>query len=115
MDVAREQQHAGGCREHEHDADDRFLHVGPAAFRPCQQQSAAERCRQRGDLRRRAAGVETDAIGEEHAAARDLRDREVDENDSAREHLRAERNVRRGDEQTGRERRPQDRQLDRVH
>ncbi len=56
--VAREQQHAAGRAEHEHDADDRFLHVGPDALGPREQQRAAERRRQRGDLHRDACGLE---------------------------------------------------------
>ena len=99
--IAREQQHAAGRGEHEHDADDRLLHVGPAALGPRQQQRAGERGGECGDLHRDAPGVETEAIGEDDAAAGDLRDREVDEHDAAREHLRAERHVRRGHEQAG--------------
>ena len=62
-------------------------------------------------------GLEPEPVGEQHAAAGDLRDREVDEHDAAREHLHAERHVRRGDEQPGDERRQQDRKLERprVH
>jgi len=42
MDVACEQEHAAGRAQDDDDADDRFLHVGIEALRPCQKQSAAK-------------------------------------------------------------------------
>src|SRR4029079_17365336 len=76
------------------------------------QKRTTQRGGQRGDLHRDALGLEADLIGNEYAAARDLRDGEVDEHDAAREHLRAERNVCRGDEQAGDQRREHDREVD---
>ena len=94
--------------EHENDADHRFLHVRPDALRPGQEQRAGEGGGERRDLNRDALGLESDLVGEHHAAAGDLGDRQVDEDDSAREHLHAQRHVRRGDEQARQERRQQD-------
>ncbi len=112
--VAREQQHAAGRTEDEHHADHRFLHLGPDALGPGQEQRAAERRGQRGDLHGDAFGLEAEAVGEQHAAAGDLRDRQIDEHDAARQHLHAQRHVGRGHQQSGSERRQEDRQLDRA-
>ena len=63
---------------------------------------------ERRDLHRGALRLPAEAVGEDHAEPGDLRHREVDEHDAALEHLHAERHVRRGHEQAGDERRPQD-------
>jgi len=102
--VGGEEQDAPGRREHEHHPDHRLLHVRPDALGPREQQGAAERGRERRDLHRDPLGVEAEAVGEQHAAAGDLRDREVDEHDAAREHLHAQRHVGGGHEEPGRER-----------
>ena len=112
VDVAREQQQAAGGREDEHDADDGLLDVRPDLLRPSQEQRTAECRGERCDLHGNAFRLEAELVGEQHAAARHLRDREVDEDDAAGEHLHPERHVRRGDEHAGREGRQQDRELD---
>ena len=87
--VAREQQHTARRTQHEYDADDRFLHIGPDSFGPRKQQRAAERCRQRGDLHGCALRLESKLVRDEHAASGDLRDCQVDEHDAARQNLHA--------------------------
>jgi hypothetical protein len=67
-----------------------------------------ERGDERGHLHGDALGLESHAVREQHAAAGDLCDREVDEDDAAREHLRAQRDVRRGHQQARGERGPED-------
>ncbi len=114
VDVARQQQHAAGRREHEHDADHRLLHVGEHALGPREKQRTAQRRGERGDLHGGAFRLEAQLVGEQHAAAGDLRDGQVDEHDAAREHLRAERHVSGRHQQPGGERRQQDRQVDGV-
>jgi len=111
--VAREQHEARGGAEHEHHADHRLLHVGPDALGESEQQAAHERGAERGDLHGGPLVLEAEAVREQHAATRDLRDGEVDEDDAAREHLHAERNVRRGDEKARGERGDEDRQVER--
>ena len=55
-----------------------------------------------------------EVVGEYHADPRDLRHREIDENDAPFEHLHAERDVSRGDQQARDERGPQDAEARRV-
>ena len=89
MHVAREQQHAARRAEHEGDTDHRFLHLGPDALGPRKKQRACERRRECGDLHSGPLRLEPELVGQQHAAARDLRDGEIDEHDAAGEDLRA--------------------------
>ena len=114
MHVAREQQHASRRAQHEYDADHRFLYVRPDPLGPCEEQRAGQRRGECRDLHGDALRFEAQLVGEQHAAARDLRDREIDEHDPAREHLHAERHVGRRDQDARHERRQQDRKLDRA-
>ena len=75
---------------------------------------AAQRGGKRRDLHGHALGLEADAVGEQYAAPGDLRNRQIDEHDAAREHLHAERHVRQRDEESRDERRQQDGEIDRA-
>ncbi len=112
MHVARKEKYAARRTQDEGDADHRFLDVRPVTLGPGEQQRAGERRRERGDLDGRTLRLESELIGEQDSATRDLRDREVDEHDAAREHLGAQRNVRGGHENSCDERRQEDRNLD---
>ncbi len=102
--VRGEQQDAARGTEHEGHADHRLLHFGPDLLGPREQERARERRDEGRDLHGKPLRGEAQAVGEQHAAARDLRDREIDEYDSAREHLHAERHVRCGHQQARGER-----------
>ena len=97
--IVREQQQAAGRREHEQRADQRLLIIRPLAIGPGQQRAAEQRRDRGGDLDAVAVLVDADVLREDHAERGDLRDREIDEDDAAREHLLAERHVRRQHEQ----------------
>ena len=103
--VAREQQYPARRCQHEHDTDHRLLHVGPSSLRPRQQQRARERRDKCCELHGDPLGLESETIGEQHAAAGNLRDREVDEDDATGEYLRTERDVRRSDKKPRNQRR----------
>ena len=112
MRVVGEQQDLRRGRQHEQDADQRFLHLGPPALGPGEQQRAAQRRGHGGELRRPARQLVAERVRRDHAERGDLRDREVDEHDAALQHLLPERHVREHYQQAGEQRRPQDAQVD---
>ena len=97
--VAGEQQQSHARREDEEHADQRLLLLRRAPFGPSQQPGTEERRSDRGGLHGEAVLGDAERVGGDHAEPRDLRDREVDEDDAAIEHLHAERDVGREDEQ----------------
>src|SRR6185295_2684363 len=70
-----------------------------APLRPRKEERAGERSDERRDLHRPALRLQAEAVGEDHAQARDLSDGEVDEHDAAAQHLYAERSMRGRDQQ----------------
>ena len=92
--VVGEQQQRAGRREHEQRADQRLLEFRPVAVGPRQQPGAADRRDGGRDLHAPPAFVDAVPLREDHAERGDLRDRQVDEDDAAREHLLAQRHVR---------------------
>ena len=109
--IVGEQQDLRGRGEHEQHPDQRFLRLGALALGPGEEQRAHQRGGGCGDLRDPAARAEAGDVRGDHAEARHLCDREVDEHDPAREHLLPERHVRQHDENAGNEGRPQDAQI----
>ncbi len=103
----RQQQDAGGGGEDEHETDQRFLDIRPAALAPGQQQGA-DACRQRGgQLGAHAVrqimkhGIEVGQAGGDGAQRRHLGDRQVDENDAPPQHVDAQHDMRRQHQQAG--------------
>jgi hypothetical protein len=92
-----------------------FLHLRPVLLGPGEEQRAGERRGERRRLHAQPVRLEAEPVGEDHAQPRDLRHREIDEDDAAREHLDAERRVRRDDQQPGDERRPENAEVERAH
>jgi len=99
--VAGEQQQASARRQHEQHADQRLLDLRPAALGPGQHQGSEQRRRQRRHLNRPALRLEPHRVRRNDANSGDLRDRQVDENDPAIEHLGAQRHVRGQHQQPG--------------
>jgi hypothetical protein len=108
MRIGREEQQRAGRRQHEHDADGRFLHVVPAAVGPREKQRSEQRRAQCTDLHRAALRLEARPAGEHDTDPCNLSNREIDEDDAAIQHLNAQWNMRCGHENPGRERGPQD-------
>src|SRR6185295_8139639 len=80
----------------------------PALLGPVKRKRAGKCSDERSDLYRGAARLEAEPIGEHHAQTGNLRHREIDEDNSAPEHLDAERRVSQRDQQPCSERRPHD-------
>ena len=91
--VASEKQYPAGRCQHKHHADHRFLHIGPAALGPRQQQSAQKRCDERRELHCDPFGLKAKAAREQDPASSNLGDRKVDEHDAAGEYLCTQRHV----------------------
>ena len=115
--IVGEQQDLRGRCEHEQDADQRLLHFGALALGPGEQQRAGQCGGARRRLRAPAFDGQLEAVGRDHAETGDLRDREVDEHDAARQHLLSERHMRNRHQHAGDQRRPQDAEIGehRVH
>src|SRR5581483_2460078 len=101
----------GARCDDEHDADDRFLDLRPAPLGPGEERCREKRRAERRYLHRVARRWPAEVVGSDDAERGDLRDGKVDEDDAPLEHLHAERDVRRGDEQARDERGPQDAEL----
>ena len=104
----------GARREDEHHADQRLLLLRRAPLGPGQQPRAEQGRRDGRGLHGDAALGQAERVGGDHAEPGDLRDREVDEDDAAVEHLHAERHVRREHQQAGDERRAEDAPVERA-
>src|SRR3954468_1041900 len=111
--IRGEEQDRRVRRNDEGHPDHRFLHVGPQALGPVEKERAGERRSQGSGLHRDALRLEAKPIGEDHAEARDLRHRQVDEHDAAIQYLHAERRMRRGHEKSRNERRPENAGIER--
>ena len=112
--ITGQQQDAGaGCEDEQH-ADQRFLLLRSAALGPGQQQSAEQRRADGSSLHRHPARGQPERHCGDHAQAGDLRDRQVDKDDAALEHLRTERHVGGQHQQPGEQRRPEDADIERV-
>ncbi len=113
--IVRQQQDAGGRGQHEHDADHRFLDLRPAPVGPVEDPRGDERGADGRDLHHEAACLPAHRVRGDDAEARDLRDREVDEDDAAAQDLLPERHVRAQHQHTGEKRRQDDAEFERTH
>ncbi len=115
--VVRQQQDARARCQHEQHADQRLLLLRHAVFGPGEQRGAEQRGTDRRRLHHQPLRAEPHGVGRDHAQARDLRDRQIDEHDAAVEHLPAQRHVRGQHQQPGEERQTEDREVERggVH
>ena len=115
MRVAGQDQDAGGGREHERDADDRFLYLRPAPVGPVQDAGRDQRGRYRRELHHPATRLPAHGVGGNHSESRDLRDGKVDEDDAAAQYFHAQRHVGAEYQQTRDERGKDDTQLELAH
>ena len=98
--IGQQQQRTAG-RQYEQSADQRFLILRPATISPRQQASAKKRSDRRGDLDAKPVLVDAEKTGRNYPERGNLRYCQVDEDNAARQHLLAERNMRREHDQTG--------------
>ena len=111
MWIVGEQQDLRGRRQHEQHADQRLLHFRPLALGPGQQQRGQQRRAYRRDLGHPALQFQPKIMRGDHADTGHLRDGEVDEDDTAGQHLLTERHMRGQHDQAGKQRRPQDAEI----
>src|SRR4029079_18593366 len=90
-------------------------HLAETPIGPRQQQSAGKRGGKRRDLCGDAVRLEPEAVRRDHAEPRNLRDREIDEDDPTAEHLAAKRHVRREHEDAREQRRADDAERIEIH
>ena len=84
----------GTRSQDEYRTDNGLLHLGPATFTPVQQQRTSQSRGKGGHLDRPVAGLPVKGMRGYHAESRDLRNGEIDEDDTARQHPAAERDMR---------------------
>jgi hypothetical protein len=113
--VVGQQQDASSGRQHEYDADKRFLDFGPAPVSPVQDPCGDECSADGRDLHHEATCFPPHCVRGDNAESCDLSDREVDEDNAAAQDFLPERHVRTQHQQTGKECRDDDAEFESGH